>query len=210
MSVGKFEEYKKSQGIPRHSLSTVLWKGVSVDRIIESDEAVTKRKKEGQEKFLYANGTCNECSLSKEIIRYKLNVLEKDFPCKMPNPYTHRCKLNAWVSFISSLSEQRVKLAQNMAANISRTITSIKTYVTNKTADYATKTQNLSNSSQNCRSLLKLKTDAITDLCKALSGGVGIILGSMLLGEIDNVTNFIHYVPIFKKMTPVILVSLDQ
>merc|ERR1712112_49795 len=53
---------------------------------------------------------------------------------------------------------------------------------TNKTADYARKTQNVSNSSQNCTSLLKLKNDTITDLCEALPGGVGIILGSMLLG----------------------------
>ena len=90
------------------------------------------------------------------------------------------------------------------------TLTDIKSSVTNKTADYAAKTQNLSSSSQNCTSLLKLKNEAITDLCNALPGGVGIILGSMLLGEIDNVTNFIHYVPTFRRMTPAILVSLDQ
>merc|ERR1719158_2382721 len=119
----------------------------------------------------------------KQLIQYKVDVRKKDdFHCPAPNDPSKDCNLLSWISYVRKLPEKRLNLTRLERDKIIAKLTDIKFSVTNKTADYARKTQNVSNSSQNCTSLLKLKNDTITDLCEALPGGVGIILGSMLLG----------------------------
>jgi len=148
-----------------------------------NSDSVKKKVKDGMKNFLSGNGICNDCSPMKQLIQYKVEIREKkDFHCPTPKEPFKDCDLLTWISYVSELPGKRLILEHVEKDKIITTLTDIKSSVTNKTADYAAKTQNLSSSSQNCTSLLKLKNEAITDLCNALPGGVGIILGSMLLG----------------------------